>query len=44
MNASPANTTLKPDVRLPLLVVALGFPLLALPLHPWPTLAAQTVA
>ena len=38
MNDSPANTTLKPDVRLPLLVVALGFPLLALPLHPWPTL------
>ena len=38
MNDSPANTTLKPDVRLPLLVVSLGFPLLALPLHPWPTL------
>lgn len=38
MNASPTNVTLKPDVRLPLLVAALGVPLLALPLHPWPTL------
>ena len=38
MNSTPANVTLKPDARLPLLVVALGAALLPLPLHPWPTL------
>ncbi len=38
MSSTPANVTLKPDVRLPLLVVVLGAVLLPLPLHPWPTL------
>ena len=38
MSSKPANVTLKPDVRLPLLVVVLGAVLLPLPLHPWPTL------
>ena len=38
MSSTPASVTLKPDVRLPLLVVALGAALLPLPLHPWPTL------
>ncbi|AII44274.1 hypothetical protein KR100_13035 [Synechococcus sp. KORDI-100] len=38
MSSNPANVTLKPDVRLPLLVVVLGAVLLPLPLHPWPTL------
>ena len=38
MSSAPANVTLKPDARLPLLVVALGAALLPLPLHPWPTL------
>ena len=38
MSSTPANVTLKPDARLPLLVVALGAALLPLPLHPWPTL------
>ena len=38
MNSTPANVTLKPDARLPLLVMALGAALLPLPLHPWPTL------
>ena len=35
-----SNVTLRPDPRLPLLVVALGAALLPLPLplHPWPTL------
>ena len=33
-----SNLTLRPDPRLPLLVVALGAALLPLPLHPWPTL------
>ena len=37
MSSTPNNVTLKPDVRLPLLVVALGTALLPLPLHPWPT-------
>ena len=36
MSSTPAPVTLKPDVRLPLLVVALGLALL--PLSPWPTL------
>ena len=35
---APVTVTLKPDVRLPLLVVALGLALLPLPLSPWPTL------
>ena len=38
MSSTPSSVTLKPDVRLPLLVVALGAALLPLPLHPWPTL------
>ena len=38
MSSSPAAVTLKPDVRLPLLVVAFGLALLPLPLSPWPTL------
>ena len=38
MSSTPTSVTLKPDVRLPLLVVALGAALLPLPLHPWPTL------
>ncbi len=40
MNSSPANVTLAPDPRLPLLVVGLGAALLLLPLpwNPWPTL------
>ena len=38
MNSTPAPVTLKPDMRLPLLVVALGLALLPLPLSPWPTL------
>ena len=38
MNSTPANVTLKPDARLPLLVVVFGAALLPLPLHPWPTL------
>ena len=38
MSSTPAPVTLKPDVRLPLLVVGLGLVLLPLPLHPWPTL------
>ena len=39
MSSTPAPVTLKPDVRLPLLVVALGLALLLLlPLSPWPTL------
>ena len=38
MSSNHANVTLKPDVRLPLLVVVLGAVLLPLPLHPWPTL------
>ncbi len=38
MSSTPAPVTLKPDVRLPLLVVALGLALLPLPLSPWPTL------
>ena len=33
-----SNVTLRPDPRLPLLVLALGAALLPLPLHPWPTL------
>ena len=36
--SSNSNVTLRPDPRLPLLVVALGAALLPLPLHPWPTL------
>ena len=36
MSSTPAPVTLKPDVRLPLLVVALGLALL--PLSPWSTL------
>ena len=32
------NVTLRPDPRLPILVVALGAALLPLPLRPWPTL------
>ena len=35
---SPDSVTLSPDVRLPLLVVALGLALLPLPFSPWPTL------
>ena len=38
MSSTPAPVTLKPDVRLPLLVVALGLTLLPLPFSPWPTL------
>ena len=38
MSSTPAPVTLKPDVRLPLLVVALGLALLPLPFSPWPTL------
>ena len=38
MSSTPAPVTLKPDVRLPLLVVGLGLALLPLPLTPWPTL------
>ena len=38
MSSTPPTVTLKPDVRLPLLVVALGLALLPLPLSPWPTL------
>ena len=40
MSSTPAPVTLKPEVRLPLLVVALGLALLLLPLPltPWPTL------
>ena len=38
MSSTPAPVTLKPDARLPLLVVALGLALLPLPLSPWPTL------
>ena len=38
MSSTHASVTLKPDVRLPLLVVVLGAALLPLPLHPWPTL------
>ena len=38
MSSTPASVTLKPDARLPLLVVVLGAALLPLPLHPWPTL------
>ena len=37
MSSTPANVILKPDVRLPLLVVVLGTVLLPLPWHPWPT-------
>ena len=37
-STSNSNVTLRPDPRLPLLVVALGAALLPLPLHPWPTL------
>ena len=32
------NVILRPDPRLPLLVVVLGAALLPLPGHPWPTL------
>ena len=40
MSSTPAPVTLKPEVRLPFLVVALGLALLLLPLPltPWPTL------
>ena len=38
MSSTPASVTLKPDARLPLLVVVFGAALLPLPLHPWPTL------
>ena len=38
MSSTPTSVTLKPDARLPLLVVVLGAALLPLPLHPWPTL------
>ena len=38
MNSTPDPVTLKPDVRLPLLVATLGLALLPLPLSPWPTL------
>ena len=41
MSSNPAPVTLKPDVRLPLLVVALGLALLPLPLYPWPTLVVS---
>ena len=37
MSSTPESVTLKPDVRLPLLVVAFGLALLPLPLSPWPT-------
>ena len=38
MSSTPTSVTLKPDARLPLLVVVFGAALLPLPLHPWPTL------
>ena len=38
MSSTPTSVTLKPDARLPLLVVIFGAALLPLPLHPWPTL------
>ena len=38
MSSTPSSVTLKPDARLPLLVVVFGAALLPLPLHPWPTL------
>ena len=38
MSSTPAPVTLKPDARLPLLVIALGLALLPLQLSPWPTL------
>ena len=38
MSSTPTSVTLKPDARLPLLVVVLGAALLPLPLHPWPTM------
>ena len=38
MSSTPPPVTLKPDVRLPLLVVVIGLALLSLPLSPWPTL------
>ena len=41
MSSTPTPVTLKPDVRLPLLVVALGLALLPLPLSPWPTLVVM---
>ena len=44
MSSNPAPVTLKPDVRLPLLVVALGLALLPLPLSPWPTLVVASVS
>ena len=37
MSSTPESVTLKPDVRLPLIVVAFGLALLPLPLSPWPT-------
>ena len=37
MSSTPESVTLKPDARLPLLVVAFGLALLPLPLHPWLT-------
>ena len=37
MSSTPESVTLKPDVRLPLLVGAFGLALLPLPLSPWPT-------
>ena len=38
MSSTPTSFTLKPDVRLPLLVMVFGAALLPLPLHPLPTL------
>ena len=38
MSSTPESVTLKPNARLPLLVVAFGLALLPLPLSPWPTL------
>ena len=38
MSATPKSVTLKPDVRLPILVVGIGLGLLPLPISPWPTL------
>ena len=38
MSSTPTSVTLKPDARLPMLVVVFGAALLPLPLHPWPTL------
>ena len=38
MSSTPTRVTLKPDARLPLLVLVFGAALLPLPLHPWPTL------